>query len=62
MAAVNPGCTGERTLLLKDDRIREVYNDVATVSLLAEGWEEVTGVPEYEEACTRIRAEGSVAK
>lgn len=55
----DPGCAGERILLLHDDRIREVYNDVAAVYLLSEGWIDVTGVQEFEDACTRIRNEGS---
>ena len=61
MAAVDPGCTGERTLLLgpDEDVIREVYNDVALQSLLSKGWIDVTGLEEFEEHCTRIRAEGS---
>ena len=63
MAAVDPGCAGERTLLLDSSprlgaRIRESYNDVATTALLADGWIDVTGVAEYEDYCTKIRNEG----
>jgi hypothetical protein len=65
MAAVNPGCAGERTLLLDRRhplRLRESYNDVATVALLADGWEDVTGVAEYEDHRTRIRNEGAALR
>jgi hypothetical protein len=63
MPHVNPGCAGERFLLLAENpkRLLESYNDVATVARLAEGWVDVTGVPEYEDQMTHIRDAGSAA-
>lgn len=65
MARVDPGCAGERTLLLweengEDSRLHESYNDVKTAFMLKDGWVDVTGVKEYEERAEVIRAAGAV--
>lgn len=44
----------DRYLLLNEqtNELRESVDDVKTVAMLAQGWVDVTGLPEFEQRCT----------